>query len=69
MKQLNRIFYIYSEASGAVFMAFSALVEFACGLAIGGDIQLWIANPAAGFFASVALLGVLHIIRSERIYA
>ena len=68
MKRLNRIFYIYSNASASVFLGIMALLEALCGAAIGGEIQIYFANPAAGFFAIVALGMWLSILSEERKY-
>src|SRR5258708_39479547 len=65
---MSRIFYIYNEAAGAVFLTVCALIEFGCGAALGGPIQTWIANPAGGLFMSFALASVWYIIRTERHY-
>ena len=69
MKALDRIFYIYTSASFSVFALVAALIEVLCGAAIGGDVQTYFANPAAGFFAIVAGFIWLDILRDERKYS
>ena len=64
LKQLSRIFYIYTEAACAVFMACAALVELLCGIAIGGPLST-LAYSASGLFALVAVSCVLYIYVQE----
>ena len=68
-KYLSTMFYVYSAATGNCFLIAAALIEFACGYALGGDIATWIAYPAAGLFAIVALCSQWSIIRDIRKYA
>lgn len=63
MKHLNRIFYIYTEASIAVLMAIAGLCELVCGLVVP-DIQ-FIAFPASVAFLAIAVRNVLYIRRCE----
>lgn len=64
MKQLNRIFYIYTEASIAVMMAIASLLELVCGL-VAPEIQL-LAFPASVAFLAIAVSLVLYIVRAEK---
>lgn len=54
MKTLNRIFYIWSEASVCVLFAIGALMELVCFLALPSFWAL-IAGTAAICFALIAL--------------
>lgn len=65
---VSRLFYVHTDASMAVFLVVGALIELACGALLGGDIQLYLANPAAGFMACAALICVWSIYRFERRY-
>ncbi len=68
MKKLNRIFYIYSEASMAVLYTVGAVVEALCCVYftyIGAELFQGITGTAALAFALVAALNVNYIIKSE----
>lgn len=69
MTKLNHVFYIYSESSMAALMIVGALIELLCGAALGGEIQMYLANPAAALFAVIALLNVWYVVRAERRFA
>ena len=64
---LRRLMYVHTDLA-AVFVLLlpAALIELACGASLGGDIQIWFANPAAGFFFIVSLCVVWSVIRFER---
>lgn len=68
-KYLSHIFYVYTEAAGAVFMLAGAALVLACGWQLGFDnifgILAW---HAALLFITVALFDVLYIVRSEARY-
>ncbi len=49
MKTLNRIFYIYSNASVAALMFIGALIEIVCSFFVP-DLLLYVTIPAAVFF-------------------
>ena len=69
MKQsLKRIFFIYSEATLAVFFAAMSLLEVACYLAIPSSVSLIgeLALGAAIGFALIAALMVNVIYRNEK---
>ena len=65
MKQLKRIFFIYSEASAAVLMAAGALIELMCWAFLPAPIS-WLAASAALFFMFAFAGFVLHIYRAEK---
>lgn len=65
---IKHIFYVYSEASLAVFAIVSAGMSLGAGLAEGGPFLVWLALPVAGLLTACALLNVLIIVRSEREY-
>lgn len=54
MRKIRAVFYIYSEASLAVFLLVAAALELACGFGLGGPFRT-IGACAAGFFVAVAL--------------
>lgn len=54
MKTLNRIFYIYSNASVALFMAVCFFVELVCSFFVPEFIQ-YLTIPAAAFFGIVSV--------------
>ena len=53
MPSIKRIFYIYTEASLAVFMLCSALVELLCGLALGEPF-LYLTCAVAALFLTIS---------------
>ena len=66
--KLNRIFYIYSEASLAVLFIVGAILEslcFAYFTYIGAGFLQVLAGIAAAAFALVAALNVRYIIKRE----
>ena len=68
MKNLNRIFYIYSEASLAVLFIIGAILETLCCAYfsyIGADLLQLLAGMAAAGFALVAALNVRYILKRE----
>ena len=62
--KLNRIFYIYSEASTGALMATGALVELACWAYLPAPIS-WLAGAAVIFFSAAAASCALYIYRRE----
>ena len=68
-QRLSHIFYVHHSATGACFLLLAALVEILCGYNVDEMTATWIAYPAAGLFAIVALCNVWSIIRFERKYA
>lgn len=69
-RNLGRIFSVYTEAGGAVFMLFGALLELTCGAQIGFDNPIGILGwHAAILFTVIALLQVLYIVRREARYS
>ncbi|CAB4122753.1 hypothetical protein UFOVP33_47 [uncultured Caudovirales phage] len=66
MKALKRIFYIYSEASLAVFFAFGALVEFACAYALGDNFLGGFSLTSGFVLLALAVQQVRYIVRCER---
>ena len=68
MKNLNRIFYIYSEASLAVLFIIGAILEtlcFAYFSYIGAGLLQLLAGTAAAGFALIAALNVRYILKRE----
>jgi hypothetical protein len=68
MKNLNRIFYIYSEASLAVLFIIGAILEtlcFAYFSYIGAGLLQLLAGTSAAGFALVAALNVRYILKRE----
>lgn len=69
--KLNHIFYIYSEASTAVFFAVCSLVELLCFAYFWGQphaiIVQWLSGAGAAAFALIASSNVLYIYRKERV--
>jgi hypothetical protein len=53
MKKLNTIFFIYTEASAAVFMACIALLEFVCFLMLPANINM-LPLAASAIFTCIA---------------
>jgi len=64
MKKLDRIFYIYSEASTGVLMAAGAIVELACWAYLPAPIS-WLAGAAVIFFTAAAASCAAYIYRAE----
>lgn len=58
---LNRIFYIYSDASAAVFMAACSLVELACFFAVPRFFE-WLC------FSSFLGFGAIAVCLAARVY-
>jgi len=65
MKQLKRIFYIYSEATAAALMAAGALIELMCWAYLPAPIS-WLAASATLFFMFAFAGFILHIYRAEK---
>lgn len=65
MKKLNRIFFIYSEASTGVLMAAGALIELLCWAMLPAPIS-WLAGAAVIFFSAAAASCALYIYRAEK---
>lgn len=68
MKNLNRIFYIYSEASLAALFIIGAILEMLCFAYfayIGADFLQLITAIAAGGFALIAALNIRIILKKE----
>lgn len=53
-KQINRIFYIYTEATAAVFLAGCSIVELMCFFVVPEFFQPLAATSAAAFAAMTA---------------
>ena len=53
MKKLNTIFFIYTEASAALFFMACAILEFICAIALNGPFQL-LALGAGIMFTCIA---------------
>lgn len=70
MLDLNRIFYVHTEAMGACFTLAAAMLEFICGALIGWDDLFAIIFGFGGgvFFLIVTLLQVWSIVRFEQRY-
>jgi hypothetical protein len=69
-RYISHVFYVYSEAAGAVFMLAGAALELACGAALGWDHPIAIlAWHAADIFTVIALCMVWSIYRSELRFA
>lgn len=67
--KLSSLFYIYSELSVAVFLAFGALIELICGLVLnhwGIDSIAYLAFGGAVFFTLTAASLVLSVYKSEK---
>ena len=64
MKKLDRIFYIYSEASVCVLMLAGAIIELACWVYLPEPIS-WLPAAAVVFFAAAAVHSALYIYRRE----
>lgn len=64
MKQLKRLFYIYSEASICALMLCGAIVELACWFVLPPSID-WLPAAAVVFFLAAAAHSALYIYRSE----
>jgi hypothetical protein len=72
MNKLNRIFYIYSEASMAVVYTVGAVIEalcFAYFTYVGAGLFQGITGTAALAFALIAALNVRYIVKSEARHA
>jgi VIT1/CCC1 family predicted Fe2+/Mn2+ transporter len=65
MKTLNRIFYIWSEASVSVLFAVGALVELVCFVALPGVFAV-IAACAAVAFALIAFFQGRYVYREAK---
>lgn len=68
MKNLNRIFYIYSEASLAALFIIGAILEMLCFAYfayIGADFLQLVTAIAAGGFALIAALNIRIILKKE----
>ena len=63
-EKLNRIFYIYSEASVFVLMLAGAIVELACWAYLPAPIS-WLAGAAVVFFSAAAASCAGYIYRAE----
>jgi hypothetical protein len=64
MKRLDRIFYIYTEASICALMLGGALVEAICWALLPSPID-WLSAGAVVFFLAAAAHSALYIYRSE----
>jgi hypothetical protein len=64
MKKLDRIFYIYSEASVCVLMLAGAIIELACWAFLPAPIN-WLPAAAVVFFLAAAAQSALYIYRRE----
>jgi hypothetical protein len=64
MKKLDRIFYIYSEASVCVLMLAGAIIELACWAFLPAPIN-WLPAAASVFFLAAAAQSALYIYRRE----
>ena len=72
-RRLSYLNYVHGPSiASIVLLLLAGAVELACGLSLraAGDpfIHTWIAAPAAGLFATVALCIFWSIIRFERRY-
>ncbi len=68
MKNLNRIFYIYSEASLAALFIIGAILEMLCFAYfayIGADFLQLVTAIAASSFALIAALNIRIILKKE----
>ena len=63
-EKLDRIFYIYSEASVFVLMLAGAIVELACWAYLPAPIS-WLAGAAVIFFTAAAASCAAYIYRAE----
>jgi hypothetical protein len=66
---LSRLFYIYSELSVAVFLAFGVLIELLCGALLmhwGVDSIAYLAFGGAIFFTLTASSLVYSVYKSEK---
>jgi len=64
MKKLERIFYIYTEASVCALMLAGALLQAICWPFLPSPID-WLSAGAIVFFLAAAAHSALHIYRSE----
>lgn len=64
-QNLNRIFYIYSEASAAVFFTGAAVVEILAAFALPAGLHYFAAG-AALILASIAAAQVKYICTQEK---
>jgi hypothetical protein len=62
--KLNRIFYIYSEATTGAMMAAGAVIELACWAMLPAPIS-WLPGAAVFFFTAAAASCALYIYRAE----
>ena len=62
--KLNRIFYIYTEASVCALMLVAAIIELACWVYLPAPIS-WLPAAAVVFFSAAAVHSALYIYRSE----
>jgi hypothetical protein len=60
MKTLSTIFYIYSEASLAVFLACMGILEFICALFIGPVLQPFALSAGCLFF--IVAFALAHVV-------
>ena len=65
MKTLNRIFYIYSNASVAVLMAVCCFVELVCSFFVPEFFQ-YLTIPASVFFGVVSVSMALTVYRDAK---
>jgi hypothetical protein len=65
MKTLNRIFYIYSDASVAVLMFAGALVEIVCSFFVP-ELLLYMTIPASVFFVFAGFSLSLSVYRDAK---
>ena len=64
-EKLNRIFYIYSEASVFVLMLAGAIIELACWAYLPAPFS-WLAGAAVVFFSAAAASCAAYIYRAEK---
>ena len=64
--RLNSIFYVYYEASLAVFLLFGALIELVCGYLINIPVISNIAYVASIAFLAIVISLIISIINQER---
>ena len=64
-KKLNTIFFIYTEASAAIFFMACAILEFICAIALHGPFQL-LALGAGIAFTCIAGSMAVYVYRSAK---
>jgi hypothetical protein len=72
MQAINKAFFIYTEASVAVFLLILSLLELVCGIMLSGSEAhpvAYLAFSASAVFFAASASFALYVIRSTKAHA